>query len=64
MLKVNHQIKNGIEMLFSPELPKKRESLILTDLVATIKICFYGTTFHAQYIWAVKGKCGYKKLIL
>lgn len=49
MLKRNHQIKNGIKCVFSPELPKK-ESLILTD-GSNYKKSAYGTISYMPAVF-------------
>ena len=49
MLKRNHQIKNGIKCVFSPELPKK-ESLILTD-GSYYKKSAYGTISYMPAVF-------------
>lgn len=62
MLKVNHQIRNGIECVFSPELPKK-ESLILTD-GSNYKKSAYGTISYMPAIFgAVAASVVIRKLI-
>ena len=62
MLKVNHQIKNGIECVFSPELPKK-ESLILTD-GNNYKKSAYGTISYMPAMFgAVAASVVIRKLI-
>ena len=62
MLKVNHQIKNGIECVFSPELPNK-ESLILTD-GSNYKKSAYGTISYMPAIFgAVAASVVIRKLI-
>lgn len=63
MLKVNHQIRNGIECVFSPELPKK-ESLILTD-GSNYKKSAYGTISYMPAIFgAVAASVVIRRLIL
>ena len=49
MLKRNHQIKNGIKCVFSPELPKK-ESLLLTD-GSNYKKSAYGTVSYMPAVF-------------
>ncbi len=62
MLHVNHQIKRGIECVFSPELPKK-ESLILTD-GSNYKKSAYGTISYMPAIFgAVAASVAIRKLI-
>ena len=62
MLKVDHQIRNGIECVFSPELPKK-ESLILTD-GSNYKKSAYGTISYMPAIFgAVTASVAIRKLV-
>ena len=62
MLHVNHQIKRGIECVFSPELPKK-ESLILTD-GSNYKKSAYGTISYMPAMFgAVTASVVIRKLI-
>ncbi len=49
MLKRNHQIRNGIKCVFSPELPKK-DSLILTD-GSNYKKSAYGTVSYMPAVF-------------
>ena len=62
MLKVNHQIKRGIECVFSPELPDKA-SLILTD-GTNYKKSAYGTISYMPAMFgAVAASVVIRKLI-
>ena len=62
MLKVNHQIKKGIECVFSPELPNKT-SLILTD-GTNYKKSAYGTISYMPAMFgAVAASVVIRKLI-
>ena len=62
MLKVNHQIKRGIECVFSPELPNKT-SLILTD-GTNYKKSAYGTISYMPAMFgAVAASVVIRKLI-
>ena len=62
MVKVNHQIKKGIECVFSPELPNK-ESLILTD-GSNYKKSAYGTISYMPAMFgAVAASVVIRKLI-
>ena len=62
MLKVNHQIKRGIECVFSPELPDKT-SLILTD-GTNYKKSAYGTISYMPAMFgAVAASVVIRKLI-
>lgn len=62
MLKVNHQIKRGIECVFSPELPNKT-SLILTD-GTNYKKSAYGTISYMPAMFgAVAASVVLRKLI-
>ena len=62
MLKVNHQIKRGIECVFSPELPDKT-SLILTD-GTNYKKSAYGTISYMPAMFgAIAASVVIRKLI-
>ncbi len=62
MLKINHQIKKGVECVFSPELPNK-ESLILTD-GSNYKKSVYGTISYMPAMFgAVAASVVIRKLI-
>lgn len=62
MLKRNHQIRNGIKCVFSPELPKK-ESLILTD-GSNYKKSAYGTISYMPAVFgAVASSVAIRDLI-
>ena len=62
MLKVNHQIKRGIECVFSPELPNKT-SLILTD-GTNYKKSAYGTISYMPAMFgAIAASVVIRKLI-
>ena len=62
MLKRNHQIRNGIKCVFSPELPKK-ENLILTD-GSNYKKSAYGTISYMPAVFgAVASSVAIRDLI-